>query len=161
MHVSAITRTYVRLHARTRTHSITNSTRKRTQTIAAIDAWAISACKRDCVLRVGSKTFKMYYTYKQDNKTNLYDSFFIEKEMEKELLRWDSNEPMTYCLLGRCSTTKLPRELNGWVEPKLYVSTTYCLLGRCSTTKLPRELNGWVEPKLYVYMGNWYNLTNK
>ena len=30
MHVSAIARTYVRLHARTRTHSIANSTRKRT-----------------------------------------------------------------------------------------------------------------------------------
>ena len=66
--VRAIARTYVRLHARTRTRSIANSTRKRTQTqinarkrIAAIDAWAISACKRDCVLRVGSKTFRMYY----------------------------------------------------------------------------------------------------
>ena len=63
MHVSAI--------ARMRTHSIANSTRKRTQThankrtqrIAAIDAWAISACKRDCILRVGSKTFRMYYSY--------------------------------------------------------------------------------------------------
>ena len=31
--------------------------------IAAIDAWVISACKRDCVLRVGSKTFRMYYTF--------------------------------------------------------------------------------------------------
>ena len=71
MHVRAIARTYVRLHARTHTHSIANSTRKRTQahankrtqTIAAIDAWAISACKRDCILRVGSKTFRMYYIY--------------------------------------------------------------------------------------------------
>ena len=74
MHVSVIARTYVRLHARTCTHSIANSTRKRTQTqthankctqtIAAIDAWAVSACKRDCVLRVGSKTFRMYYSDK-------------------------------------------------------------------------------------------------
>ena len=50
MHVSAITPT----------HSIANA-RKRMQTIAAIDVWAISACKRDCVLHVGSKTFRMYY----------------------------------------------------------------------------------------------------
>ena len=38
-HVRAIARTYVRLHTRTRTHSIANSTRKRTQT-------QINACKR-------------------------------------------------------------------------------------------------------------------
>ena len=25
--------------------------------------------------------------------------------------------------------------------------TVYCLLGRCSITKLPRQLNGWVESK--------------
>ena len=75
MYVSAI------VHARTRTHSIASSTRKRTQTqthaskrtqtIAAIDVWAISACKRDCVLRVGSKTFRMYYSY--GNVDNQHD----------------------------------------------------------------------------------------
>ena len=27
---------------------------------------------------------------------------------------------MTYCLLGRHSTTELPRQLNGWVESKQY-----------------------------------------
>ena len=32
--------------------------------------------------------------------------------MEKELLRWDSNPRHTYCLLGRCSTTELPRQLS-------------------------------------------------
>ena len=59
-------RTYTYMHVR----AIANSTRKRTQTqinackrIAAIDVWAISARKRDCVLRVESKTFGMYYTY--------------------------------------------------------------------------------------------------
>ena len=31
---------------------------------AAIDAWAISACKRDCILSVRSKTFRMYYNIK-------------------------------------------------------------------------------------------------
>ena len=30
--------------------------------IVAFNAWAISACKRVCVLCVRSKTFKMYYT---------------------------------------------------------------------------------------------------
>ena len=70
-------RTCARTHARTRTRSIANSTRKRTQTharkrtrtqinarklIVAIDAWAICACKRDCILRVRSKIFRMYYT---------------------------------------------------------------------------------------------------
>ena len=50
--------TYVRAYVRTR--SIANSTRKRTQTharklIVAFDAWAISACKRVCVLHVRSK----------------------------------------------------------------------------------------------------------
>ena len=29
-------------------------------------------------------------------------------------------EPTTYCLLGRCSTAKLPRQLNGWIESKQY-----------------------------------------
>ena len=57
---------HVYMHVR----AIANSTRKRTQTqinackrIAAIDVWAISARKRDCILRVESKTFGMYYTY--------------------------------------------------------------------------------------------------
>ena len=55
MHVSAI--------ARTQSQTVLANARKckRMQTIAAIDAWAISACKRDCVLRVGSKTFRMDY----------------------------------------------------------------------------------------------------
>ena len=30
--------------------------------IIAFNAWAISACKCDCVLRVRSKTFRMYYS---------------------------------------------------------------------------------------------------
>ena len=29
-------------------------------------------------------------------------------------------EPTTCCLLGRCSTTELPRQLNGWVKPRQY-----------------------------------------
>ena len=44
-------------YSQTQTHA-----NKRTQMIAAIDAWPISACKRDCVLRIGSKTFRMYYS---------------------------------------------------------------------------------------------------
>ena len=66
MHVSAIARTHsiansTRKRTQMQTHANANA-RKRTQTIAAIDAWAISACKRDCVLRVGSKTLRMYYS---------------------------------------------------------------------------------------------------
>ena len=29
-------------------------------------------------------------------------------------------EPATHCLLGRCSTTELPRQLNGWAESRQY-----------------------------------------
>ena len=64
--------TYAQSHARTR--SITNSTRNCTQTqinarklTTAIDTWAISACKCDCVLCVRSKTFRMYYMYVHTN----------------------------------------------------------------------------------------------
>ena len=64
-----------------RTQSIANSTRKRMQTqinahklIIVIDAWAISACKRDCVLCVRSKTFRMYYTC-----TYIYCIFYIKR----------------------------------------------------------------------------------
>ena len=68
--------TCARMHVRTYTWSIAISTYKRTQMharkrtrtqinarklIVAFDAWAISACKRICVLRVRSKTFRMYY----------------------------------------------------------------------------------------------------
>ena len=67
-HVHAIARMYAYAIARTRTCSIANSTRKRTQMhrnarklTAVIDAWVISACKCDCVLRVRYKTFRMYY----------------------------------------------------------------------------------------------------
>ena len=69
MHVSAIASTRsqtvlanARKYMQMQTHATQTHANKRTQTIAAIDAWAISACKRDCVLRVGSKTFRMYYS---------------------------------------------------------------------------------------------------
>ena len=67
---------YVCMHAHTRTRSIANSTRKRPQThtrkqmqinarklLIALDVWVISACKYVCILRVRSKTFRMYYKY--------------------------------------------------------------------------------------------------
>ena len=67
-------RMYACAHARTRTRWIANSTRKRTRMhinarkcVVAFDAWAISACKRVCVLHVRSKTFRMYY--RKDRKT--------------------------------------------------------------------------------------------
>ena len=61
-HVRARTRSQTVLaNTRKRTQMQTH-TNKRTQTIAAISAWPISACKRDCVLRIGSKTFRMYYS---------------------------------------------------------------------------------------------------
>ena len=47
----------------------------------------------------------------QGNTTNLNISFSIEYE---ERAAQVGLEPTTYCLLGRCSTTKLPRQLNGW-----------------------------------------------
>ena len=56
-------RTHVGAHPRSQT--VLANARK---CITAIDAWAISACKRDCVLCVGSKTFRMYYIY--TNNTN-------------------------------------------------------------------------------------------
>ena len=66
VHIIIYIHMYARAHARTCTRSIANSTcnrtqmQKQTQTqthanankrIVAFDAWAISACKRDCVLR--------------------------------------------------------------------------------------------------------------
>ena len=61
------------VHVYTHVRSIANSTRKCMQMqinarkcIAAIDAWVISACKRDYVLRIRSKTFRMYYMWRCD-----------------------------------------------------------------------------------------------
>ena len=58
---------HVYTHVRaTRTHVVDHEQYSQTQItarklIAAIDASAISACKRDCDLRVRSKTFRKYY----------------------------------------------------------------------------------------------------
>ena len=65
-HVHAIARTYA--HALDREqYSQTQMYANANKCITAIDTWEISACKRnckrDCVLRVGSKTFRMYCTY--------------------------------------------------------------------------------------------------
>ena len=54
---------------------------------------------------------------KQGNTTNLNNSFSMENEKRAAQV---GLEPTTYCLLGRCSTTKLLRQLNGWVESKQY-----------------------------------------
>ena len=79
---------YVRMHvrARGRSRTVLANERKRTRTqinarkrIVAFDAWAISAFKRDCVLRVRSKTFKMYYNV-QSLVQNLPAT---EKELER------------------------------------------------------------------------------
>ena len=59
---------HVRTHGQSRTVFANKHKRKRTRMqinarklIVAMDAWVISACKRDCNLRVRSKTFRMYY----------------------------------------------------------------------------------------------------
>ena len=57
------------------------------------------------------------YKSKQGNTTTLNISFSIENEKRATQV---GLEPMTYCLLGRCSTTELPRQLNGWVESRQY-----------------------------------------
>ena len=54
---------------------------------------------------------------KQGNTTNMNISFSIENEKRAAQV---GLEPTTYCLLGRCSTTKLPRQLNGCVESRQY-----------------------------------------
>ena len=54
---------------------------------------------------------------KQGNTTNMNISFSIENEKRAAQV---GLEPTTYCMLGRCSTTKLPRQLNGWVESRQY-----------------------------------------
>ena len=46
------------------------------------------------------------HKWKQGNPTNLNNSFSIENEKRAAQV---GLEPTTYCLLGRCSTTKLPR----------------------------------------------------
>ena len=58
------------------------------------------------------------YKSKQGNTTNLNNSFSIENEKRAAQVRL---EPTTYCLLGRRSTIKLPRKVNGWVESKQYI----------------------------------------
>ena len=54
---------------------------------------------------------------KQGNTTNLNIYFSLENE---KISAQVGLKPMTYCLLGRCSTTELPRQLNGWVESRQY-----------------------------------------
>ena len=68
-------RTYVRARGRSRTILANERKRKHTRTqinarklIVAMDVWVISACKRDCDLRVRSKTFRMYYMRKFNYK---------------------------------------------------------------------------------------------
>ena len=53
---------------------------------------------------------------KQGNTTNLNNSFFTENEKRAAQVGLEST---TYCLLGRCSSSKLQRQLNGWAESKL------------------------------------------
>ena len=70
--------TYERACARTNAHAVDREQYSQTQINArkftiAIDAWAFSACKRDCVLRVRSKTFRMYYMCSQ----SLYMSVIV------------------------------------------------------------------------------------
>ena len=57
------------------------------------------------------------YTYinTQGNTTNLNNSSFLDKEKRAAQV---GLEPTTHCLLGRCSTSELPRQLNGWVGIK-------------------------------------------
>ena len=55
--------------------------------------------------------------YINGNTTSLNNSFSKENEKRAAQVGLEST---TYCLLGRCSTTKLLRQLNGWVESKQY-----------------------------------------
>ena len=54
---------------------------------------------------------------KQGNTTNLKIYFSMENEKRAAQVGF---QPTIYCLLDKCSTTKLhvhvPRQLNGWVE---------------------------------------------
>ena len=54
---------------------------------------------------------------KQGKTTNLNKSFFTENEKKSAQVGF---KPTTSCLLGKCLTTELPWQLNGWVESKLY-----------------------------------------
>ena len=61
------TRVRTHVHARGQSQTVLANECKRTRKqinarkrVVAFDAWAISACKHDCVLRVRSKTFRMY-----------------------------------------------------------------------------------------------------
>ena len=70
-HVCTRNRTYVHALDReqySQTHAKQINARKLT---AAIDAWAISACKRNRVLRIRSKTFRMYCRYNGMRVRNL------------------------------------------------------------------------------------------
>ena len=66
-----------------------------------------------------ARTWKLVdlHKSKQGNTTNLNIFFSIENEKRAARVGF---KPTTYCLLGRCSTTELPRQLNGWVEPRQY-----------------------------------------
>ena len=70
-----------------------------------------------CLVTYHVHTWKLLdlHKSKQGNTTNQSNSLFKEKRAAQVGL-----EPTTYCLLGRCSTTELPRQLNGWVELRKY-----------------------------------------
>ena len=69
------------------------------------------------VLQEPSRKLLDLHKSKQGNTTNMNISFSIENEKRSAQV---GLEPTTYCLLGRCSTTKLLRQLNGWVESRQY-----------------------------------------
>ena len=61
-YVSACARMYAHAVDREQ-YSQTNANANARKLIVAFDTWAISACKRVCILRVRSKTFRMYYIH--------------------------------------------------------------------------------------------------
>ena len=70
MHVHVRTCTYAHAVDREQ-YSQMNANANARKLIVAMDAWVISACKRDCDLHVRSKTFRMYYTYQNDHQPSL------------------------------------------------------------------------------------------
>ena len=82
--------TCVHVRARGRSRTVLANARMQTQInarklIVAFDVWAISACTRVCVLRVRSKTFRMYYTNTTEDIAH-YKYIHIETQHMKSYL---------------------------------------------------------------------------
>ena len=59
---------------------------------------------------------KVILSFKKSKATDLSSLNSLEKRAAQAKL-----EPVTHRLLGRCSTTELPRQLNGWARSRQYM----------------------------------------